>query len=140
MWFLFYKQHPWCQAFPRSHKYLKDRSYFIWNSAVRPSLPGDFLVCFKIYRFDDSIERYFRFPKIKVFITYFLSVRNFAKKFIISNCGSFLGVRNSRLEVLYKNGVLKNPVTLLKKKFRHRWFPVKFTNFLRTPFFTELVR
>ena len=23
IWFLFYKQHPWCQAFPRSHKHLK---------------------------------------------------------------------------------------------------------------------
>ena len=29
------------------------------------------------------------------------------------------------------------PATLLKKRFWHRYFPVNFTRFLRTPFFTE---
>ena len=29
------------------------------------------------------------------------------------------------------------PAILLKKIFQHRCFPVKFVNFLRTPFFTE---
>ena len=30
-----------------------------------------------------------------------------------------------------------SPATLLKKRFWHRWFPVKFAKFLITPFFTE---
>ena len=41
-----------------------------------------------------------------------LDIKNFAKKFIISNCESFFGVRNSCSEVLYKKGVLKKPATL----------------------------
>ena len=41
-----------------------------------------------------------------------VDIRNFAKKFIISNCESFLCVRNRRSEVLYKKGVLKKPATL----------------------------
>ena len=45
---------------------------------------------------------------VKVFIRYFLSVKNFAEKFSSSNCGSLLSVRSSRSEVLYKKGVLKN--------------------------------
>ena len=43
-----------------------------------------------------------------MFIRYFISVRNFAKKFSSSNCRGLLGVRSSRSEVLYKKCVLKN--------------------------------
>ena len=67
--------------------------------------------------------------------------------------------RSSRSEVLRTKGVLKNfakstgkhlcqsfffnkvadlrLATLLKKRLRHRCFPVSFAKFLRTPFFTE---
>ena len=61
--------------------------------------------------------------------------------------------RNSRPEVFCKNGVLRNfakftgkhlyqslffnkglrPVTLLKKRLWHRYFPVSFAKLLRTP-------
>ena len=43
-------------------------------------------------KFYDFIERYFRLTKIKVFIRYFLYVKNFAKKFSSSSCESLLGV------------------------------------------------
>ena len=67
--------------------------------------------------------------------------------------------RNSRLEVFFKKGALKNfskftgkhlcrslffnkvagltPATLLKKRLRHRCFPVNFEKLLRTPFLIE---
>ena len=67
--------------------------------------------------------------------------------------------RSSRLEVFCKKGVLKDftkftekhlcqslflskvaglrPVTLLKKRLWHRYFPANFAKFLKTPFFTE---
>ena len=70
--------------------------------------------------------------------------------------------RSSRPEVFYKNSVLKKlakltgkhlcqglffnkvaglrPVTLLKKRFWHRCFPVNFAKFLRTPSPTEHLR
>ena len=69
--------------------------------------------------------------------------------------------RSSRPEVFCKKGVLKNftkftekhlcqslflnkdaalrPVTLLKKRLWHRYFPVNFAKFLRAPFLTEPV-
>ena len=70
----------------------------------------------------------------------------------------FNGNRSSRPEVFCKKGVLRNstkftgkhcqglffnkvaglrPTTSLKKSLWHRCFPVKFTKFLRAPFFTE---
>ena len=59
--------------------------------------------------------------------------------------------KSSRTEFFFKNVVLKNfakftgkhlcqslrPATLLKKRLWYRCFPVSFTKFLRTPFFTE---
>ena len=67
--------------------------------------------------------------------------------------------RSSRPEMLCKKGVLRKfakftgqhlcqslffnkfaglrPATLLKKRPWHRWFPVNFVKFLRTPFFKE---
>ena len=57
--------------------------------------------------------------------------------------------RTSRPEVFCKKGVLRNftkftrkhlclrPATLLKKRLWHRYFPVHFVKFLRTPFFME---
>ena len=70
--------------------------------------------------------------------------------------------RSSRLEVFCRKGDLRNfekfkgkhlyqslffnkvaglrPTTLLKKKLLHRFFPVNFSNFLRTPFVTEHFR
>ena len=75
---------------------------------------------------------------------------------------SVLESRKSRTGVLYKKVALKKfgkftkkylcrslffkkvagirPETLLKKKLRHRCFPVNFSKFLRAPFFIELVR
>ena len=70
--------------------------------------------------------------------------------------------RSSSLEVFCKKGVPRNfakftwkhlrqslffnkvanlrPATLLKNRLWHRCFPVNFTKFLRTPFFTEHLR
>ena len=70
--------------------------------------------------------------------------------------------RSSHQEVFYKKRVLRNfakftgkhlcqglffhkvadhrPVTLLKRRFRHRCFPVNFAKFLRTFFLTEHLR
>ena len=46
--------------------------------------------------------------------------------------------------MFFKIGVLKNFTNFtgkhLLKRFQHRCFPVKFTKFLRTPFFTEQLR
>ena len=48
---------------------------------------------------------------------------------------------SSRPEVFFKKGLLqtfvkfrREPATLLKKRLWHRYFPVNFANFLRTPF------
>ena len=71
-------------------------------------------------------------------------------------------IRSSRPEVFCKSDVLKNfvksqentcvgvsffnkvvdlrPATLLKKRLQHRCFPLDFTKFLRTFFFTEHLR
>ena len=71
----------------------------------------------------------------------------------------FSGKRSSRSEVFYNKSILKNfanftgkhlcqslffnkkkdlrPANLLKKRLWHRYFPVNFGIFLRTPFFTE---
>ena len=70
--------------------------------------------------------------------------------------------RSSRPEVFCRKGVLRNftkftgkhlcqsllfnkvaglrPATLLKRRLWHRCFPVNFTKFQRTPFFTEHLR
>ena len=68
--------------------------------------------------------------------------------------------RSSRPEVFCKKGILRNfakftrkhlcqrlsfnkvagPAIFLKKRLGHRFFPVNFAKFLRTPFFTEHVR
>ena len=45
-----------------------------------------FAVCLRIYRFYDLFYRYFRLKKIKKFIRYFVSVRNFVKKFRSRGC------------------------------------------------------
>ena len=83
--------------------------------------------------------------------------QNLAKDFTFSR-GVFrtlLNVRSSRLEVFCKKDVLRNfakftgkhlrqslsfnkvaglrPATLLKKRLRHRCYPVDFPKFLRTP-------
>ena len=47
-------------------------------------------ICLRIYRLSDTIERYFRFTKVKMVIGYFLSVRDFGKKFSSSSFGSCL--------------------------------------------------
>ena len=82
-----------------------------------------------------------------------MAKNKFAYSFIVEN------IRSSRPEVFCKKGVLRNfakfagkhlcqslflnkvagirPATILKKRFRHRYFPVNFVKFLRTPFFTE---
>ena len=82
-----------------------------------------------------------------------MAKNKFAYSFIDEN------IRSSRPEVFCKKGVLRNfakfagkhlcqspflnkvagirPATILKKRFRHRYFPVNFVKFLRTPFFTE---
>ena len=41
------------------------------------------------------------------------------------------------LSLFFINIQAWKPATLLKKRLRHRCFPVKFARFLRTPFFTE---
>ena len=57
--------------------------------------------------------------------------------------------RSSRPEVFCRKGVLRKfakftgkhrPATLLKKRLWHRFFPVNFAKFLRTPFLTEHLR
>ena len=74
----------------------------------------------------------------------------------------FLLFRSSRPEVFYKKDVFRNfakfkgkhlckslffnkvaglrPATLLKKRLWHRYFPVNFAKFLRTPFLTEYLQ
>ena len=56
--------------------------------------------------------------------------------------------------MFFKIGILKNvanftriyenwnftTLSKIKKRLQHKWFPVKFAKFLRTPFFTEHIR
>ena len=82
-------------------------------------------------------------------------IRKIKRKVVYSIC------RSSHPEVFCKNGALQNftkftgkrlcqspffnkvaglrPATLLKKRLWDRCFPVNFTKFLKTPFFTELL-
>ena len=72
--------------------------------------------------------------------------KNHLKKLSLINTET--NSRSSRQEVFYKKGVFRNfakftgkrlclrPATLLKMRL---WFPVNFTKFLRTSFFTEHV-
>ena len=56
---------------------------------MRPSVPGDLLFVSEFIDFMKHVK-IFCLTKIKVCIRYFLSARNFARKFISSSCGSLL--------------------------------------------------
>ena len=60
----------------------------------------------------------------------------FCKKGVLRNFAKFIGKHQCQSLFLNKVAGLK-PATLLKKRLWHRCFPVYFTKFLRTPFFTE---
>ena len=68
---------------------------------------------------------------------------NAAFSLVFSDCSKkwFLEVsQNSQVENCARVSFfffIKRPATLLKKRLWHRWFPVNFGKFLRTPFFTE---
>ena len=88
---------------------------------------------------------------------YYNIQQNLAKDFTfnILNVRTLLNVRSSRLDVSCRKGVFRNfakftgkhlrqslsfnkvaglrPATLLKKRLRHRYFPVDFPKFLRIP-------
>ena len=56
---------------------------------------------------------------------------------VIRNASSRSQIRSSHPEVFCKKGVLRN---VLKRRLWHRYFPVNFAKFPRTPFLTEHLR
>ena len=60
----------------------------------------------------------------------------FCKKGVLKNFGKFTGKHLYQRLFSYKVAGLR-VATLLKKRLWHRYFPVNFVNFLRTPFFIE---
>ena len=60
----------------------------------------------------------------------------FCKKVVSRNFAKFTGKYLCQSFFLHKVVGLR-PATLLKKRPWHRWFPVNFVKFLRTPFFKE---
>ena len=64
------------------------------------------------------------------------SSRGVLKKGVLRNFAKFTG--KHLYQSLFFNKVTGlNPASLLKKRLWHRYFPVSFAKFLRTPFFTE---
>ena len=60
----------------------------------------------------------------------------FCKKSVLRNLARFTGKHLRQILFFNKVAGLR-PVTLLKKKFWHSYFPVNFAKFLRTPFIIE---
>ena len=60
----------------------------------------------------------------------------FYKKVVFENFAKFTGKHLCRRLFFNKTAGLR-PTTLLKKRLRHKCFPVNFAKCLRTPFFTE---
>ena len=55
----------------------------------------------------------------------------------------FLDFRQLFLEVLYSSSILgaeaaSGGATVLKKRLRHRWFPMNLAKFLKTPFLQSI--
>ena len=63
----------------------------------------------------------------------------FCKKGVLGNFAEFTGKRLC-LSLLFDKVTDLRPLTLLKKRYWHGCFPVKFAKFLRTPFPTEHLR
>ena len=59
----------------------------------------------------------------------------FCEKSVLVTCAKFTG--KHLCQSLFFNKVADASATLLKKRLRHRCFPVNFVKFSRTPFFTE---
>ena len=57
----------------------------------------------------------------------------FFKKGVLRSCAKFTGKHMCQSFSLNKDAGLR-PATLLKKRLWHRYFPVNFAKFLRTPF------
>ena len=59
----------------------------------------------------------------------------FCKKSVFRNFPKFTG-KHLYLSLFFNKvaGLRPQPATLLKKRLWHRWFPVNFAKFLRTPF------
>ena len=99
------------------------------------------------------------------FLCFSVCIRNFIENLLILMkmlCWKISSYRSSHPQVFCKKGVLRNfakftgkhlcqrlffnkvarlrQATLLKKSLWHRYFPMNFANFLRTPFFTEHLR
>ena len=73
-----------------------------------------------------------------LFATKFRSSRSevFCKKVVLRNFAKFTGKHLCQSLFFNKVAGLR-PVTLLKKRLWHRYFPVNFPKFLRTPLFIE---
>ena len=63
----------------------------------------------------------------------------FCRKGVLRNVETFTG-KNLCLSLLFNKKAGLRTVTLLKKKFWYRGFPVKFSRFLKTTSITEYLR
>ena len=105
-------------------------------------------------------ERKYYFNECKTIQSYNrVDARFQIAKNLINNLNSISNGKSSRPEVFCQKSILRNfvkftgkhlcqslffnkvaalrPATLLKKRLRHRCFPLNFVKFLRTPFFIE---
>ena len=83
-------EHPWCQVFYRSHKHLKDKELVNLKNVHKILQIGHhyleiYYLFENLYILWPHLEN-FSLKKMKLFIKYFLSIRNFANKF---SSGSF---------------------------------------------------
>ena len=90
-------EHPWCQAFYRSHKHLKEQELVSLKNVHKILLLGHhYLGIYYLFENLQILQRHlknFSVTKVKLFIRYVLSVRNFAKKFSSGDFESyFFGV------------------------------------------------
>ena len=95
----------------------------------------------KIKNHEILIMKYLKKWQLFINIFYFRSSRPdmFCKKGVLENFAKFYGKHLCQSLFFNKVAALR-PATLLKKRFWDRCFPVNFTKFLRTPFFTEQLR
>ena len=61
------------------------------------------------------------------------------KKGVLENFSKFTG-KHLRQGLFFNKVAGLRPATLLKKRLWHKWFPVNFAKFLRTPFLREHLR
>ena len=89
-----------------------------------PGFTWRFIICLRIYRFCDLIYRYICLTKAKLFIRYFLPVRNFAKKFNSSSFGSCLFIVKFFISFFLENVLafsLKQELMYFHQPFAEEW-------------------